>query len=72
VWRGRPIPTANEPAEQVQEMLKKIPDITPELTPRKPYREPKLTIYGNLQRLTMAKNKTNKESGVAGAPNTHS
>jgi len=38
---------------------------------RKPYRTPKLSIYGNLQRLTMAKNKTNKESGVAGPPNTH-
>ena len=49
----------------------KTPD-TSAPSPRKPYREPKLTIYGNLQRLTMAKNKTNKESGVAGAPNTHS
>jgi|KBSSwiStaDraftv2_1062776.scaffolds.fasta_scaffold1024231_1 hypothetical protein len=52
-------------------MLKNTPD-TNAPSPRKPYREPKLTIYGNLQRLTMAKNKTNKESGVAGPPNTHS
>jgi len=51
-------------------MLKKTPD-TNAPSPRKPYREPKLTIYGNLQRLTMAKNKTNKESG-SGLPNTHS
>jgi len=51
-------------------MLKKTPDSS-EPSPRKPYREPKLTIYGNLQRLTMAKNKSNKESGF-GPPNTHS
>ncbi len=29
-------------------------------------------IEARLQRLTMAKNKTNKESGVVGPPNTHS
>lgn len=40
---------------------------------RKPYHEPKFSVYGNLQRLTMARNKLNKESQVSGgAPNTHS
>ena len=51
-------------------MLKKAQDEAAP-SPRKPYREPKLTVYGNLQRLTLAKSKANKESG-SGVPNTHS
>lgn len=39
---------------------------------RKPYHEPKFSVYGNLQRLTMARTHLNKELQTSGgAPNTH-